>query len=228
MNRTYLPLLVAICSCLSMPAQDVKTQKVGFFAFKAPVFPAEVYLQIGKGKFEKVRLVGANASKPLAVINSNDSITLYAEPILDAEGEERYPIIGRVKVQASWPSAFVVLSGKMEDDQVRYTGTSFPISKDNFPSGSIKFANLSKKPIRGKLGRAVYSIAPGKIETLRFQDPEGTLVPVVFQFQNKDKSWARMTSNRWRVPKDGHRIMFAYQEPDSKVVRTKTIPIRDN
>lgn len=210
----------------SLVAQEINTQKVGFFAFDAPKYPAEVYVRT-KEAYAKASLAGAATTSPMEVVNPDGIIRLYGEPTLNDEGEPVYPVIGEVKANAKWKEVFVVLNGIIKNDKPRWAGIAFPLTTNDFPDGSIKFVNLSDRPIRGIMGKGKFGIRPGAFETLRFQDPKGSVIGVVFHYQKKgEKKWSRMISTKWVVPDEGRKLLFAFQNPKTGTMMTKTLPIR--
>lgn len=210
--------------------QELKTQKLSFFAFGLPVFPASIYVRTGPETYQEVALLGANTTEVIDVVFNSESraIHIYDKPEVNEEGVTVYPIIGKAKTNPGWREAFVVLAGEKKDERVFYNCRVFQLSDSDFPDGSIKFANFSKAPIQGLLGKGnVVKIKPGAIKTLRYKKPPGESIGVVFMYQQADsKQWRRMISTRWAVPKEGRRIMFAFQDPKGKSIRTKTLPIR--
>lgn len=204
------------------------TQRVSFFAFKAPSFPASIHVQTGADQFAEVNLVGANTSDAISVVNCTGAIRIYGNPVTDEEGELKYPVVGTIKASSAWKRVFVVLAGDSEGTQIKFRGRSFEVSNNNFPEGSIQFVNLSDCAIRGKLGKDIVSFRPGQIDTIRFNDRVGSLVDVVFQYRRPDtENWSRMIATRWTVLDSGRQLMLAFQDPETGRMGSKTLPIRD-
>lgn len=212
----------------SANAQDEPPkQKVSFFAMQTLPGAGTIHLRRGSKRFEAFDLPGANATPRTTVVNPNGFITIYGEPVTDKEGKESYPVLGRVKSNPSWPEVFVVLVGVTRKDEGGYEGFAFPLANRSFPAGSLKLANLSSKQIRGLLGKRKLAFKPGQIETVRFADPVGKLIDVVFQYKEEER-WARMISTRWVVPAAGRKIIFVYQDPETGRMTSKAIPIRED
>ncbi|MEM9081737.1 MAG: hypothetical protein AAGC74_13720, partial [Verrucomicrobiota bacterium] len=216
-----------IGAVVNAAGQEKNTQKVGLFAFQPATNPAKVYVETLQG-FEMISLGGAAAANPVSMVNSDGFVRLYDEPVKDEEGELIYPVIGKIVSNASWNEVFIVLYGELKDGKPSYKGRTIELSKNAFPKGSFKFANFSQRKIRGILGNTKCQIAPNGIDTVRFEDPPGEAIGVKFAYLSpRDNSWAKMISTKWVVPRDGRRIIFAFQNPDNGVMMTKTIPIRD-
>lgn len=226
MNKSLFVSFFLSLLTLCATAEEVNTQKVGLFVFRAPKFPVELYVQNVEG-YTKVRIGGASTTKPNLMINPDGVLRFYGEPVLNEEGLPIYPLVGRVKANKSWREAFVVLTGVKKDDKTQFTGTSFPLSNQDFPPGSIKFANLSNNKIQGLVGSAKTVIGARELKTIRFKDPVGESIPIAFRYliESEDK-WYRMISTRWAVPEKGRTLFFAFQDPKNGTMLSKSIPIR--
>ena len=235
MNRsvkTRLPWLALLV--LGIPflasAESLPTQKVGFLAFALPEYPATIFVRTGRESFEEVELFGANTTAMMDVVcdPESESIRIYGRPEQDEEGKMVHPVIGSARTSLKWKQAFVILAGKKKGERVTYGTRVFPVSDQDFPEGTLKFANFSKSPIEGLLGKGnVVKVEPGAIETLRYKKPPGESIGVVFMYrQEETRQWRRMIATRWAVPAKGRRIMLAYEDPESHTIRTKTLPIR--
>ncbi|MDQ8190499.1 hypothetical protein [Roseibacillus persicicus] len=220
-------LLAAISSPLS--AQDPPTQMISFFAYQTVEVPTTIYLRTGPKKFTALELPGANATPAVHIINPKGQIGIFGPPEKNAAGEELHPRLGGIQCNPAWPKAFAIISSVKQDERTVFTGHAFAVSNNDFPEGSIKVANLSPARVRGKLGKQQVTLKPGEISTVRFQDPAGSLIDVIFQYrESKEANWARMISTRWPVPKNGRRLMFIFPDPRGKGMRAKTIPLRND
>ena len=230
MHRWFAVVVWMLSLAGSSFAEDLKKQRLGFFAFGVPEFPASIYVRTGAREFKEVELMGANATAMMDVVFDAEAacILLYGAPVSNAEGGLIHPVVGRAKTNASWREAFVILAGEKKGEEVEYKSRVFQLSDSDFPDGTLKFANFSNSPIQGMLGKGnVAEIKPGRIETLRYKGKPGESIGVVFMYQQREsEKWRRMIATRWAVPKDGRRLMVAYQEPGGRTVRTKTLPIR--
>ena len=221
-------LLVLLCLSI-LPAfgtnGGVVTQRVSFFAFSSPAFPVEVFYEKGSGVFEKVELHGANTTPVLTVVNRDGRVRLHGEPEANAEGEMVHPVIGSVKMGAGCDKALVILFADPKSEKLKFNGRSIPINAQDFPDGSMAFANLTGKNIRCRLGTAVYGVKPQSVETLRYKDPKDAVIGVLFQYEENKSNWSRMVSTRWRVPDNGRTIMFAFPHPKTGNPSTKSLPL---
>ena len=224
------PVLLLFGLTLLGAAETLPTKKVGFFGFALPKYPASIFVRTGSESFKEVELLGANTTAMMDVVYDGDTgiIEIHGDPEVNAEGKTVYPVIGSARTKQQWKEAFVILAGKEEDGKITYATRIFPLSDDDFPMGTIKFANFSSAPIQGLLGKGnVVVIKPGAIETLRYKKPPGESIGVVFMYQKeKTKNWRRMIATRWTVPETGRRIMVAFEDPSNQSIRTKTLPIR--
>jgi hypothetical protein len=230
MIRKLIATLVGsllVASALS--AQEPNIQRVSFFTFRAPSFPAKIFLRSGPEKFTEVELQGANTTSYYNVLNVGGSIALHGEPVVNEEGVSEYPVIGRLKSNPGWKRVFGVLNGVVQDGKIVYRGRSFEMSKRDFPDGSIKFANLSERPIRGLLGNQKVFFKPREIGTINMRrQKEGQLIDVVFQYKSpQSDKWTRMVSTRWAVKDEGRSLLLAFEDPVSKRMSTRTIPLRE-
>lgn len=220
--------LVLLISCGFAVGAEPPTQRVSFFAFKAPAFPAVIHVQTGADQFTEVKLFGANTSDPIRVVNASGTIEIHGKPVTDEKGELRYPVLGSIPADPAWKRVFAVLVGETGGDRIHYRGRSFEVSNSRFPEGGIQFVNLSDCAIRGKLGKDVVRFSPGQIDTIKFSNPPGSLIDVVFQYQRPDtENWSRMIATRWTVRDSGRHLMFAFQDPETGRMTSKTLPIRD-
>lgn len=221
-------LLLAVSATILVAEEEVVIQRVSFFAFSSPRFPVEVFYQSGKGKFDQLNLYGANTTPVLPVLNQKGAVHIYGEPVANAEGELVHPSIGTAKLDPKIPKALVILFADPEAKELRFDGRAIPISINDFPDGSVKFANLTDQRIRCRMGEAFYGIEPSSFETLRYKDPAGTVIGVLFQSESKDNTWQRMISTKWNVPNSGRTIVFAFPNPATGSPSTKSLPLPED
>jgi hypothetical protein len=223
-----LALGALLLACGLAAGAELPTQRVSFFAFHAPSFPAIIHVQTGTDQFAEVKLVGANTTDSISVVNATGAIRIYGKPVTNEEGGLKYPVLGIIKANSDWKRVFAVLIGDSEGAPTNFHGRSFEISDDRFPEGSIQFVNLSDCAVRGKLGKYIVGLRPGQIDNIKFSDRVGALVDVVFQYQRPNTdNWSRMIATRWAVPDRGRRLMFAFQDPKTGRMSSKTLPLRD-
>ncbi|MGJ8726184.1 MAG: hypothetical protein ACSHYB_16630 [Roseibacillus sp.] len=219
-------LLIFACSAIAS-AQEGKIQRVSFYGYQTVEYPTIIYLRSGPGKFTELQLPGSNTTESVPVVNVQGGFGIFGAPTKNAEGEDIYPRLCRIKCSPNSPRAFAILSSVKRDGKIAFSGHAFPMTNKDFPEGSLKIANLSPALVRGKLGSQQAAFRPGEISTLKFNDPVGELIDVIFQYKTqKDDKWSRMISTRWPVPADGRRLLFIFPDPSGKGMRSKTIPIR--
>jgi hypothetical protein len=101
------------------------------------------------------------------------------------------------------------------------------MSKTELPPGSIKFANLSPYLIRGMLGSSKLLFRPGMIETIKLNEKMGSMINVVFQYQDGE-AWQRMMATQWAVGDQERTLVFAFKSPLTGNMTSRSIPLRDD
>lgn len=212
------------------PAQDaLTTQRASFYAFEVPAARTSIHLMTQKNTFIKLDLPGANATAPVTVANPDGNIAIYDQPVTGADGKKTYPLLGKITASSQWKEVMVILvAGKnTASGKEQITGFAFPMSKTDLPPGSIKFANLSPCLIRGALGNSKLLFKPGVIETITLDEKSGSMVNVVFQYQDDD-AWQRMMATQWAAGNQERTLVFAFKNPLSGIMTSRSIPLRDD
>jgi hypothetical protein len=221
-------LLAFIATISASPAQDeVPKQRVSFFAFDVPAERTSVHLMTPKNGFLKLGLPGANATAPQTLANLDGHITIHDQPVAGPDGKMTYPVLGKIKSSPQWPEVMVILIAEKKGDKDQFTGFAFPMSKTDLPPGSIKFANLSPHVVRGLLGSSKVIFKPGVIETIKLKEKAGSMINVIFQYQ-EGETWQRMMATQWAVGSQERILVFAFKSPLSGTMTSRSIPLRDD
>lgn len=226
-RASILGLLSLVATTVPSPAQDeVPKQRVSFFAFDVPAERKSVQLMTPKNGFIKLDLPGANATTPQTLANLDGNIAIYDKPVTGPDGKPSYPLLGKIKSSPQWPEVMIILIAEKKGELDQFTGFAFPMSKKDLPPGSIKFANLSPYLVRGMLGTSKLMFKPGMIETIQPKEKAGTMINVVFQYQ-EDDTWQRMMATQWAVGNQERTLVFAFKSPLSGTMTSRSIPLRD-
>ena len=95
----------------------------------------------------------------------------------------------------------------------------------DFPLGVYRLINLSPHPIRGAIAREFVEAKPGGVANLEPAGEPGAVVPVRFEFFDKDR-WNLLTETRCAIRKDRRWLTCIYQDPATGRMNIRSIPDR--
>jgi len=230
MNHPRVFLLI-ILSCIAVivtasAKDDIPKQQVSFFAFDVPADRVAIHLQTEKDTFIKLSLPGANVTAPMAVANPDGNLTIYDQPVTGPDGQIAYPVLGKIKCSPQWKEVMVVLLGEKKKGKDAFVGFAFPMSKKDFPPGSIKLVNLSPCYVRSMLGSSKHLFKPGSVETITLHEKSGTMINVVFQYQDGE-SWQRMMASQWPVNDLERTLVIVFKNPLTGSMTSRSIPLHN-
>lgn len=197
---------------------------VSFFAFNYAPGHETIHVRVGADAYEEVVLSKANIVGPITAIAGGSVLAIHGK-MVNADGEEAYPVISSASLPAGASRVLVVLLPDPANAESPYRSLVFEHDTTKFPLGTYRVINLSSHPVRGAIGKDVVQAAPGAIANLQPKGEAGTIVPVLFEFYENER-WNRLTETRAAIRDDRRWLMCIYQDPASRRMNIRTIPDR--
>lgn len=219
----YFTTVLLALSTLNAQTESVYGGKLSLYAFQYASGHQEVYLNDGDGGYEKVMLSVANILGPFKVALSDQNEAYLHERKVDAEGEESYPLIARIKIPATVRNPLVILVPSSK--KLPYFSLVLEGNRSNFPEGSYSLVNFSKNDIRALIGKTRVYAPSGKITAFDPSSSSEKLLDVHFQYKGVDQ-WKTFGRTRW--VNDGRKrvLLCAFMNPDMQRMQIRGIPLR--
>jgi hypothetical protein len=219
----YITTLLFAVTALKGQTDSVYAGKLSLYAFEYASGHQEVYLNDGNGGYEKVMLSTANILGPFKVALSDQNEAYIHERSIDAEGEETYPLIARIKIPATVRNPLVILVPSSK--KLPYFSLVLEGNRSNFPEGSYSLVNFSKNDIRALIGEMPVYAPSGKITAFDPSSNSEKLLDVHFQYKGVGK-WKTFGRTRW--VNDGRKrvLLCAFMNQDMQRMQIRGIPLR--
>ncbi|MEM9081016.1 MAG: YfbK domain-containing protein [Verrucomicrobiota bacterium] len=172
--------------------------------------------------------------KPDAEVSSLQSVVLEGEAggWREMDGDFRYAagvalwgmgLRGRLEAEEGllWELIEGTRNGREKWEEL--WGMVQDLSSSDLLPEEIEFQNTTRYPIRGKIGKRVFSLSSSQRHRIDFSDEGVDRLDVVFQYR-EGKDWKRLLASRWVMPLNGPRI-FLFFEHEGQVC-AKTIRMR--
>lgn len=221
-----LEILALICLCPASLFAQEQDQKIpaSFYAFDYVAGHETVEIQTGANAFEEVPLSTANIVGPITAITAGGMLRIHAKPVT-VEGNVTHPVLSTTKVPAGISRALIVLFPDPKNTKEPYRSRVFDHDLKSFPLGVYRLINLSPYPIRGAIARDTVAAKPGAIANLEPKGEPGTIVPVRFEFFDKNR-WNLLTETRCAIRKDRRWLTCIYADPATGRMNIRNIPDR--
>lgn len=214
--KTTLATFLALALPL-MAAPEVRTVETSFYCFKQA--PGVDAIRIANGEnFTTVKLSTANISDPVAL------------PVTEGLGSLQRPDAGsaaaKVKIPAGLNKALVVLLPAPSGSAEPYQAFAIDYARDSFRKGTYRLVNVSRKPVRGAIGRSYAEVKPGGSGDIELQGEEGATQGAKFEFHDQG-AWKRLTETRCAVRRDRRWLILVHEDPATQRMNLRSIPDRD-
>lgn len=218
--------LALVCLCpASLLAQEPE-QKIpaSFYAFDYVSGHETINIQSGAETFEEVRLSKANIVGPMSAVAAGGMFRIHSKPVT-VEGKVTHPVLSTAPLPAGIKRALVVLFPDPKNPKEPYRSLVFDHDLKDFPLGVYRLINLSPRPVRGSIARDYVEAKPGGIANLQPKGEPGDIVPVRFEFYDKDR-WNLLTETRCAIRRDRRWLTCIYEDPATGRMNIRSIPDR--
>lgn len=227
MKPFYLILTCLAVLCMPLAAQEKKAPSridVSLFAFEYAPGYKTIYLESSPGNYDEIRLSSANILGPFKTLVSEAGEVYLRTLTYNEEGVAQYPVIGVVRVSGSVRAPILVLVPISSGDRA-YAGLVLDASQLDFPGGSYKLINFSRKDIRALIGKTPVRSAPASITSFDTSSEEDRLMSVHFQYKGDDK-WQTFGRTTWVKDENGRKILCAFFDDKTQRMKIRGIPLR--
>lgn len=228
-NLLFSVKLKILASFLLFPAllaaaEPVPKISASFYAFGYVAGHESVGIRTGAESYEEIRLSKANIVGPVTSLAANGVLAVHSKPVT-VDGKLTHPVIGSAKIPAGIKRALVVLFPDAKTAKEPYRCIVLNHDLKDFPLGVYRIINLSSHPVRGSVARDYIEAKPGGIGNLEPKGEPGAVVPVRFEFFDKDR-WNLLTETRAAIRKDRRWLTCIYQDPATGRMNIRSIPDR--
>lgn len=215
-----IPQLAAVLSA----AEPLPKVAASFYAFGYVPGHEKVRVMTGPEAFEEVQLSTANIVGPLAVVATDGALRIFDKP-LTVDGKVTHPVLSTAKLPTGTERVLVLLFPASKGAKEPYRSLVLNHDLKDFPLGVYRMINISPHPIRGAIARDYVEAKPGGVANLEPAGEPGAVVPVRFEFFDKDR-WNLLTETRCAIRKDRRWLTCVYQDPVSGRMNIRSIPDR--
>ena len=216
--------LILLCPGSLFAQELVQKVPASFYAFDYVPGHETITIQSGAEAFEEVRLSKANIVGPLASLTAGGMLRIHAKPVT-VEGKVTHPVLCTTKLPTGIKRALIVLFPNAKNAKEPYRSLVFDHDLKDFPLGVYRLINLSPYPIRGSIARDFVEAKPGGIANLEPKGEPGSVVPMRFEFFDKDR-WNLLTETRCAIRKDRRWVTCIYADPATGRMNIRSIPDR--
>ncbi len=220
---------VAFLASAQASGRDLK-QHTSFFSYNEGRAKTKVFVKVSQNRFHELTLLGTRLTDPIRVLNEDGRIHLYGEPEAKEFGKEEHPLIGSIACEQQWKQAALVFSLQWQGSHWAAEGSSFSLHHRDFPKETLKILNRIPSSLRGTIGSQTINLPPRQSLNFQFSSNEPEELNVAFQYQEKGENgrWLRCFSTRWfHEQVSGRSLLFFFQDPESLLVNSITVPLRD-
>lgn len=213
---------LAAIIALALPlhaAPESRTVEASFYCFKYAPGVENVQVTNG-GAAQPVRLSTANITAPVILPVTG------GEAVISSGAGDKAVIAAKVKIPAEISKALVVFVPAPAGSAEPYKAFAIDYSHDRFPLGTYRLVNVSKRAVRGAIGRKFAEVQPGGIAGIELEGENGATQGVKFEFQEEGK-WNRLTETRCAVRRDRRWLVCVYQDPATQRMNLRSIPDRE-
>ncbi|MEX1049768.1 MAG: hypothetical protein WED15_09580 [Akkermansiaceae bacterium] len=221
--RFKILLLILLYPGAILAQEQVKIP-ASIYAFDYVSGHETVTIQTGTEAFEEVRLSRANIVGPMAAVTAGGMVRIHSKPV-NVEGKVTHPVLSTTALPAGIKRALIVLFPDPKNTKEPYRSLVVDHDLKNFPLGVYRLINLSPHPVRGSIARDFVEAKPGGIANLEPKGEPGAIVPVRFEFFDKDR-WNLLTETRAAIRKDRRWLTCIYADPATGRMNIRSIPDR--
>ena len=218
----FITVLFAV-TALKAQTESVYAGRLSLYAFQYAPGHQEVFLNNGKGGYVKVMLSTANILGPFKVALSVENEAYIHERSIDADGEESYPLIARIKIPTTIRSPLVILAPSSKNSP--YFSLVLEGNRNDFPEGSYSLVNFSKNDIRALIGETPLFAPSGKITAFDPSSSSEKLLDVHFQYKGVDK-WRTFGRTRWVNDSRKRVLLCAFMNEEMQRMQIRGIPLK--
>ncbi|WP_035605021.1 hypothetical protein [Haloferula sp. BvORR071] len=214
--RAFFLLLLFPITCLAAGSGNDRKVSCRFLALEGnPAVPALVNLAADGAELA--------CEVPVATLSEEKACFAKGEAMSFLSQADKKPA-AVAKVPAGMNAAILVFLPAEKGAEIPWRVLVVEDSAKTLPDGGAFVANLHQQEIRFVVGQSKILLKPGTTHSMA--RPEGrdefNMAPVVFQFPQKDNSWATASESMLRFVPGGRYLMFAYVDPPSGRPRIMT------
>jgi hypothetical protein len=216
-------LVTASLAILPLPAvaQDADKLPLSVFCVEFATSLKSVYLRSSGKRHTKVDLSTANVVAAGDAPLVNGLVTLHGPPL----SGNKYPVVASVKPGAI-RKPLMVLVPNPQTAEPGYQSTVVDMDTAPFPLGSYQIVNLSPHPLRFKTDGKTTDIAPNAQMTFNPALKDGEVAAVTVEYK-LGEDWLVASSSRWAGRMDRRTLVCIHQNPQTKRMLIKSIPLRE-
>jgi hypothetical protein len=216
MKMKTLTAILALASPFAALAEE-RTVEASFYCFKYA--PGAETIQVTDGQNAKaLRLSTANIIGAVPLKVTNDEAVI--------QGIDNAAAAARVKIPKRFNKALVVLVPAPSGSAEKYRAFAIDFGRDRFRPGTYRMVNISKKAVRGAIGKSYAEVKSGDTADIELQGDEGATQGVKFEFHEGGK-WNRLTETRAAVRRDRRWLVLVHEDPVTQRMNLRSIPDRE-
>lgn len=211
-----LTAILALGSPFAAMAED-RTVEASFYCFKYA--PGAETIQVAEGGGAKaIRLSTANITgKVQLAVKDGEAVIQRGDKTVAA---------ARVKIPKNFKKALVVLVPSPAGSAEAYRAFAIDYGRERFRPGTYRLVNVSKKAVRGAIGKSYAEVKSGDTGDLELKGEEGATQGVKFEFHEGGK-WNRLTETRAAVRRDRRWLVLVHEDPVTQRMNLRSIPDRE-
>ena len=183
-----------------------------------------VYLLNSEEEAVEIALSTARIVGPYhTVLDADSTITLRSQ-VEAGEGAAIYPPIAQAVLPREVKEPVVILVPSAAS--LPYQASIIDQSLEHFPLGSYLLMNLSPMEVRGLVGSNQVVVSAESVSTIIPSSADEDFLDVHFEYESP-QGWKTFARTRWVNNAGKRSLLLAYQDPKTKRMKIKGIPIRD-
>jgi hypothetical protein len=196
---------------------EERTVEASFYCFQyAP--GAETIRVTDGGSPKAIRLSTANISSAVPLKIRDDEAVI--------QGGDDIATVARVKIPKRFSKALVVLVPAPAGSREKYRAFAIDYGRDRFRPGTYRMVNISRKAVRGAIGKSYAEVKSGDTADIELQGDEGATQGAKFEFHEGGK-WNRLTETRCAVRRDRRWLVLVHEDPVTRRMNLRSIPDRE-
>lgn len=220
-SRLFCVVFFLLVQLISVQAQAID---LSVYALRYADDHKTVYLLNGEDEAVEIALSTARIVGPFhTVLDADANVILRSKKEIE-EGTVIYPPIAQAKLPRAIKEPVMILVPATES--LPYQAIMIDQSLESFPVGSYLLINRSPMEMRGKVGSNEVVVSAESATAIIPSSVDGDLLDVHFEYERPKEGWRTFARTRWVNDKNKRSLLLAYQDPKTKRMKIRGIPVK--